>query len=123
MDCVPDERQVASEGIPGCIVKLSGVRWFEDERVWGEGLTPEHGTIIGDWRFKAFGVDASVWELAQLLALSCIADACDVAQHIAEPTPEDVAFVLRHLQRFLDGIGEAVASKTEVLEHHGIGSL
>ena len=117
IDCVADERQVASEGIPGCIVKLSGVRWFEDERVWGEGLTPEHGTIIGDWRFKAFGVDTSIGKLALRLAVFRATDTCNVAQYIAEPAPEDVAFVLWHLQRFLDGIGESVACESEVLEH------
>ena len=82
-----------------------------------EGLTPENMTVIGDWRFKAFGVDTSIGKLALLLAVFRATDTCDVAQHITEPTPEDVAFVLRHLQRFLDGIGEAVASEAEVSEH------
>ena len=82
-----------------------------------EGLTPEDMTVIGDWRFKAFGVDTSIGKLALRLAVFRATDTCNVAQYIAEPTPEDVACVLWHPQRFLDSIGEAVAREAEVLKH------
>ena len=38
-------------------------------------------------------------------------------------TAENVVFVLWYLQRFLDGIGESVACKSEVLEPHGKGAI
>ena len=40
-----------------------------------------------------------------------------MSQDVSESAAEDVAFVGGHLQRFLDGIGEAVAREAEVLEH------
>ena len=67
--------------------------------------------------FKAFEVDAPIWELTPGLTFLCRADARNVSQRISEPTAEDIAFVPWHLQRFLDGIGEAVACKSEVLKH------
>ena len=85
--------------------------------MWGKRLTPEDMTVVRHWRFKAFGVDASIGKLALRLTVFRATDTGDVAQYIAEPAPENVAFVLRHLQRFLDGIGEAVACEAEVLEH------
>ena len=82
-----------------------------------EGLTAEDGTAVGYRRFKAFGVDAPVWELTLCLTLGFTTDAGDVAEEIPESAAEDVAFVFWHLQGFLDGIGEAVACEAEVLEH------
>ena len=117
MDCVADERQVASESIPRGIVQFAGSWWLKNKRMRCEGLTPEHRTVIGDWRFKAFGIDTSIGKLALRLAVFRATDTCNVAQHIAEPAPENVAFVLWHLQRFLDGVGEAIAREAEVFEH------
>ena len=82
-----------------------------------EGLSTEHRAVVGDWGFKAFGVDASVLELALLFALLLTADTRDVPQDVSEPAAEDVAFVVWHLQRFLDGVGEAVLCEVEVLKH------
>ena len=82
------------------------------------GWPAEHRTVGWDWRFKAFGVDAPIWGLTLFLTrVLCAADAGDVAEDVSEPAAEDVAFVGRHLQRFLDGVGEAVACEAEVLEH------
>ena len=67
--------------------------------------------------FKAFGVDTSIGKLALRLAVFRATDTCNVAQYIAEPAPEDVAFVLWHPQRFLDSVGEAIACESEVFEH------
>ena len=80
-------------------------------------LTAEERAIVRHRRFKAFGVDASVGELALCIALFCIADASDVPERVSELAAEGVAFVLREPQRFMDSIGEAVAGKAEVLEH------
>lgn len=85
-----------------------------------ERLSTEHRAIVRDRRFKAFGVDASVWKLTPFFALLFTADAGDVAKDVSESAAEDVAFVVRHLQRFLDGVGEAVACEAEVLEHGGL---
>ena len=82
-----------------------------------EGLSSEHRAIVRHWRFKAFRVDTPLWELARFLARIRIAHAGDVAEDISESTAEDVAFVLWHLQRFLDGVSEAVTCETEVIEH------
>ena len=85
--------------------------------MWSEGLTPEDMTVVRHWRFKTFGVDTSIGKLALRLTVFRATDTCNVAQYIAEPTPEDVACVLWHPQRFLDSIGEAVAREAEIFEH------
>ena len=83
-----------------------------------ERLAAEHRTVVWNWGFKAFGVDAPVGELTLFLArVLCAADAGDVAEDVSEPAAEDVTFGGRHLQRFFDGIGEAVLCKAEVLKH------
>ena len=83
-----------------------------------ERLTAEHRTVGWDGCFKAFGVDAAVGKFALFLTrVFCPADAGDVAEDVSEPAAEDVAFVGRHLQRFLDSVGEAVAREAEVFEH------
>ena len=41
-----------------------------------------------------------------------------MSEDVSEPAAEDVAFIGGHLQRFLDGVGEAVACEAEVLEHY-----
>ena len=56
-------------------------------------------------------------KLALIAASALIADAGDFAQEVSQLAAEDVAFVLRHRQRFLDGVGEAVACEAEVGEH------
>ena len=89
-----------------------------------ERLPAEHWTVVWDRGFKAFGVDASVWGLTFFLTrVLCAADAGDVAEDVSETAAEDVAFVGRHLQWFLDGVGEAVACEAEVLEHYGSGLI
>ena len=88
-----------------------------------EGLSSEHRTVVWHGCFKAFGVDAPIWELAVCFALRFAADAGDVAEEVPEPAAEDVAFVCRHLQRFLDGVGESVACEAEVLEHNYVTNL
>ena len=80
-------------------------------------LTAEDRAIVRHRRFKALGINASVGELALCIALFCIADASDVAERVSELAAEGVAFVLREPQRFMDSIGEAVASKPKVIEH------
>ena len=50
-------------------------------------------------------------------ALSVLPDTRHVSEDISEPATEDVAFVGRHLERFLDSIGEAISGETEVWEH------
>ena len=50
-----------------------------------------------------------------LFALLRTADARNIAQDIPKTSSEDVAFIAWHSQRFLDGIGEAVSGKSEVL--------
>ena len=85
-----------------------------------ERLAAEHRTVGWDGCFKAFGVDAPIRELTLLLArVLCAADAGDVAEDVSESAAEDVAFVGWHLQRFLDGVGEAVACEAEIFEHYG----
>ena len=118
VDRLADEDHITSESIAGGIVLFRGAWRFEDKRVRCERLAAEHRTVGGDGGFKAFGVDAPIGELTLFLArVLCAADAGDVAEDVSEPTAEDVAFVGWHLQRFLDGIGEAVAREAEVLEH------
>ena len=87
---------------------------------WCEGLSSEDRAVVWDWGFKAFGVDALVWERTLCFAFCFASDAGDVAEEISESAAEDVALVAWHLQGFFDGIGEAVACETEVLEHGGI---
>ena len=82
-----------------------------------KGLAPEHRTIFRDRCFKTFGVDASLWEFTMFFALLCTPDTRNIAQDISETSSEDVAFIAWHLQWFLDSIGEAIARKSEVLEH------
>ena len=80
-------------------------------------LTSEDGAIVGDGGFKAFGVNAPLWELTLLLTSPRTADAGDASQDISQSSTEDVALVSGHPQRLLDGVGEAVAGEAEVLEH------
>lgn len=83
-----------------------------------ERLTAEHRTVVWHWRFKTFGIDAPLWELTLFRTrFFRIADAGDVAEQVSEPAAEDVAFIFWHLQRFLDGVCEAVLCEAEVLEH------
>ena len=82
-------------------------------------LTSEDGAIVGDGGFKAFGVNAPLWELTLLLTSPRTADAGDASQDISQSSTEDVALVSGHPQRLLDGVGEAVAGEAEVLEHSG----
>ena len=82
-----------------------------------ERLSTEHRAVVWYWRFKAFGVDTSVWKLTLLLALLLTAGTRNIPQDVSESAAEDVAFVGRHPQRFLDGVCEAVAREAEVLEH------
>ena len=92
-----DENQIAGEGIPGRIVAFPGAGRFKDEWVRSKRLTSKDGAIVGDWSFKAFGIDAFLWELALFRALLGIADAGAPAKDIAECAAEDVAFVSGHL--------------------------
>ena len=109
---------MTGESIAGCVFKFSGARRFEHKRMRCEGLSTEQWAVLWNGCFKAFGVDAPVWELTLFCArFFRLADASDVAQDITESAAEDVAFVVWHLQRFLDGVGEAVACESEVLEH------
>ena len=85
-----------------------------------ERLTAQDRTIVWHRCFKAFGIDAPIWECTLFLTLFLTADAGDVVEDVSEPTAEDVAFEFWHLQRFLDGVCEAVACEAEVLEHGGI---
>ena len=86
-----------------------------------ERLAAEHRTIGGNWAFKTFGVDAAIWELTLFLArVLCAADAGDVPKDVSKPAAEDVAFGGWYLQRFLDGVGEAVLCEAEVLKHGGL---
>ena len=81
----------------------------------GIRLTAEHRTVLRNRCFKAFGVDAPFWELALRLTLFRATDTRDVSQDISESPAKDVALVLWHPQRFLDGVGEAIACKSKVL--------
>ena len=118
MDRLADENHLTSEGIAGGVVLFWGAWRFKDKRVRCERLTAEHRAVGWDWGFKAFRVDTPVGEFALFLTrFLCPADAGDVAEDVSEPTAEDVAFVAWHLQRFLGGVGEAVAREAEVLEH------
>ena len=85
--------------------------------MWGKGLASEDGTVVGDGGFKALGIYALPRELALIAASALIADAGDFAQDVSQLAAEDVAFVSGYRQRFLDGVGEAVAGETEVWEH------
>ena len=87
--------------------------------MWSKRLTSEDGAIVGDGGFKAFGVNAPLWELTLLLAPPRTADAGDVPQGISQSAAEDVALTSGHLQWFLDGVGEAVTGEAEVWEHGG----
>ena len=121
MDRLPDEDHLTSESLAWGVVLFLGAWRFEDKRVRCERLTTEHRTVGGDWGFEAFGVNAAIWELTLFLTrVLCTADAGDVAKDITEPAAEDVAFVGRHLQLFLDGVGEAVLCEAEVLKHYGV---
>ena len=108
---------MTSESIAGRVLKLSGAWRLDDKGMRCKGLAAEERAIVRDRRFKALGVDASIWEVASFFALFSIAEACDRAEDVSESAAEDVAFVGWHLQRFFDGIGEAVVSKAEVFEH------
>ena len=124
MDRLADEDHITSESIAGCVVLFLGAWRFEDKRVRCERLAAEHRTVVWNGCFKAFGVNTAVGELTLFLArVLCAADAGDVAEDVSEPAAEDVAFVGRHLQRFLDGVGEAVACEAEVLEHGRVGII
>ena len=118
-----DENQIAGKSVPRDVVQFSRVGRFEDEGMRGKRLASEEGAVVGDGGFKAFGINAFLRELALFLALTRRADAGDAAEDIAESAAEDVALVLRHPQRFTDGVGEPVACEAEVLEHGVINSL
>ena len=83
----------------------------------GKRLASEDGAIVGNGGFKAFGVDALPRKPTLVVAFPSIADARNFSQEVSEPAAEDVAFVSGHLQRFLDGVGEAVVGETKVGEH------
>ena len=118
MDRVPDEDHLTSEGIAWGVVLFRGAWRFEDKRVRCERLAAEHRTVVWNGCFKALGVDAAVGELTFFLArFFRVVNTSDIAEDVSEPAAEDVAFVGRHPQRFLDGVGEAVACEAEVLEH------
>ena len=124
VDRLPDEDHITSKSIAGGVVLLLGAWRFEDKRVRCERLAAEHRAVGWDGCFKAFRVDAAVGKFALFLTrFLCPADAGDVAEDISESAAEDVAFVGRHLQRLLDGVGEAVACETEVLKHYGRVSI
>ena len=123
VDCLSDENHITGKGIAGCVFEFSGAWRLQDERVRCEGLSTEHRAVVWYWGFKAFGVDAPVWELTLFFALLLTADTRNVPQDVSESAAEDVAFVVWHLQRFLDGIGESVACESEVLEHAKIRFL
>ncbi len=72
-----DENQIAGEGFARGIFQFPCVRRFKDKRVRGERLASEERTIIGYWGFKAFGVNALLWELALFLTLPRTPDAGD----------------------------------------------
>lgn len=118
-----DEDEIAGEGIPRRIVAFPGAGRFKDKRVRGKRLTSEDRAIVGDGGFKAFGVDALPRKPTLVVAFPLIADARDFSQQVSEPAAEDVAFVSGHLQRFLNGVSEAVAGEAEVREHGGVGRL
>ena len=40
-----------------------------------------------------------------------------MVEDISKSAAEEVAFVLRESQRFLDSVGETVAGEAEILEH------
>ena len=86
--------------------------------MWGKRLASEDGTVVGDGGFQALGIHALTRELALIAASALIVDAGDFAQEGSQLAAEDVAFVSRHRQRFLDGVGEAVAGEAEVWEHN-----
>ena len=88
-----------------------------------KGLTAEDGAVGWHWCFKAFGVDAPIGVLTLFLTLSRITDAGDVAEQVSESAAEDAAFVVWHLQRFSDGIGEAVLCESKVIEHGSVTSF
>ena len=85
--------------------------------MWGKRLTSEDGTVVGHGGFKALGIHALSGKLTLIAASPLITDAGDFAQEISQLAAEDVAFVSRHRQRFLDSVGEAVACEAEVVEH------
>ena len=114
---VTDENQVAGEGIPRRIIAFPGAGRFKDKWVRGKRLASEDGAVVRDGGFKAFGVNAPLWELTLLLAPPRTADAGDVPQGISQSAAEDVALVSGHRQWLLDSVGEAVAGEAEVLEH------
>ena len=119
INCLADEDQIAGEGIPRRIVAFPGARRFKDEWVGGKRLASEDGTVFGDGGFKALGIHALTRKLTLIAASPLIADAGDFAQDVSQLAAEDVAFVSRHRQRLLDGVGEAVACEAEVGEHGG----
>ena len=82
-------------------------------------LSSKDGNVLWHEGFKASGVDAFVWEMAVFFALLLGPDAGGLPEDVPESAAEDVAFVGRHLERFLDSVGEAVAREVEVFEHGG----
>ena len=117
IDGFTDEDQVAGKCIVRRVCEFPGPWWFEDKGVRSKRLTAEERAIVRHRGFKTSGVDASVGELALCIACLYIANTSDVAKRISESAAEGVAFILRESQRFSDGVGEAVAGKSEVLEH------
>ena len=88
--------------------------------MWGKWLASEDGTVIRHGGFKALGIHTFPRTLTLIAASPLIVDAGDFAQEVSQLAAEDVAFVLGQPQRFLDGVGEAVAGEAEVLEHGGV---
>ena len=117
IDGFTDEDQVAGKCIVRRVCEFPGPWRFEDKGVRCKRLPAKDWTLVRHWRFKASGVNALVRELTLCITLIRIADASDVAERVSELAAEGVAFVLREPQRFMGGIGEAVACEAEVLEH------
>ena len=105
------------EGIAWGVSACARPRRFQHERVRRERLTSEDGTVFWHGCFKALGVDAFIRKFTILLTLPVPTNASDLSEDISEPASKDVAFIGRHPERFLDGIGEAVSGESEVLEH------
>ena len=112
-----DKDQIADKRIARRVFKFPSARRFKDKGVRRKRLTAEERAILRHRRFKALGINALLRELARCLARICIANASDLAEGVSESAAEDIAFVLREFQRFLDSISEAIVGKAEVLEH------
>ena len=117
VDCLTNQNQVTGECIPRRVCEFTSPRRLKDKRMRRKRLTAEDRAILRHRSLKALGINALLRELAHCLARICIANTSDVAERISELAAEGAAFVLREPQRFMDGIGEAVACESEVWEH------